>query len=195
MNYLAHTLLSGKNENVIIGNFLADIIRRAEISSLNNNYKIGFELHRKIDEFTDDHPIIKSINKVLRKNHRKYAPVVTDVLLDYILSQSWHIYSEEAIQNFADVRYDVIIKHLHNFPDRVKTIIAKMVDGNFLIKYTTIEGLMFTFEKIQEAARFPSDFSIAVEDLEDNYEYLYAEFNAFFPELIKNTEEWRVLKI
>jgi acyl carrier protein phosphodiesterase len=69
-----------------------------------------------------------------------------------------------------------------------------MVDGNFLIKYTTIEGLMLTFEKIQEAARFPSDFSIAVEDLEDNYDYLNSEFNSFFPELIKHTESYRMLK-
>ena len=191
MNYLAHTLLSGKNEDVIIGNFLADIIRKGERASLRQSYQAGFELHHQIDGFTDDHPIIKSINKVLRKNHRKYAPVVTDILLDYILSQSWHIYCEEAIQNFADVRYDVIIKHLHYFPERARTIIAKMVDGNFLIKYTTIEGLMMTFEKIQEAARFPSDFSLAVEDLEDNYEYLYSQFNAFFPEIVAHTEPWR----
>lgn len=191
MNYLAHTLLSGKNEDVIIGNFLADIIRRSELSDLKKSYQRGFELHRNIDEFTDEHPIIKSINKILRTNHKKYAPVVSDILLDYVLSQSWHIYTEEAIQNFADVRYDVIIKHLQYFPDRVKTIIAKMVDGNFLIKYTTIEGLMFTFEKIQEAARFPSDFSLAIEDLEDNYDYLYSQFNAFFPDIVKHTEQWR----
>jgi acyl carrier protein phosphodiesterase len=68
-----------------------------------------------------------------------------------------------------------------------------MIDGNFLIKYTTIEGLMFTFEKIQEAARFPSDFSQAIEDLENHYDTLYQEFNYFFPDLVQHTHRFRVI--
>ena len=82
--------------------------------------------------------------------------------------------------------------HLAVFPDRIKPIVAKMIDGNFLIKYTTIEGLMFTFEKIQEAARFLSDFSQAVEDLENYYDTLYLEFNHFFPDLVEHTQSYRI---
>jgi acyl carrier protein phosphodiesterase len=192
MNYLAHTLLSGKNENLIVGNFLADIVRKNEYREISDQYDIGFALHRAIDTFTDDHESVKNVTKLLRTNHKKYAPVVTDILLDYILGQCWHYYSTENIQVFADLRYDIIRMHLPQFPERVKPIIAKMLDGNFLIKYTTIEGLMFTFEKIQEVARFPSDFTQAVEDLEDNIEVLYKEFNVFFPQLIAHTEHFRV---
>ncbi|MBK8700078.1 MAG: DUF479 domain-containing protein [Saprospiraceae bacterium] len=191
MNYLAHTLLSGKNEELIVGNFLPDILRKNEYSHLGEMYKRGFELHRAIDNFTDEHESIKKINAILRPSHRKYAPVVTDILLDYILGQSWHDHSAESIQGFADLRYEILRSHLHYFPERVKPVIAKMIDGNFLIKYTTIEGLMFTFEKIQEAARFPSDFSQAIEDLEINYDFLHQEFNVFFPELVARTAPFR----
>jgi acyl carrier protein phosphodiesterase len=191
MNYLAHTLLSGKNENLIIGNFLADIVRKNEYSEIPDSFKIGFELHRSIDSFTDDHPAVKNVTTVLRKNHKKYAPVVTDILLDYILGQCWQNYSSESIQKFADIRYDVIRRNMKFMPERVKPIVAKMVDGNFLIKYTTIEGLMFTFEKIQEVARFTSDFTQAVEDLEENFDLIYKEFNLFFPDLVSHTEEYR----
>jgi acyl carrier protein phosphodiesterase len=191
MNYLAHTLLSGKNENLIVGNFLADIVRKNEYNIISDQYNIGFELHRAIDSFTDEHESVKNVTKLLRTNHKKYAPVVTDILLDYILGQCWYSYSNENIQVFADIRYDIIRMHLPYFPERVKPIIAKMLDGNFLIKYTTIDGLMFTFEKIQEVARFPSDFTQAVEDLEDNMEVLYKEFNVFFPELVSHTEHFR----
>lgn len=189
MNYLAHTLLSGKNELTIIGNFLADILRKNEHKLLLQDYSPGFRLHHKIDSFTDEHPGIKRINMLLRVNHKKYAPVVTDILMDYILGQSWHNYSTESIQGFADIRYEIIREHLPYFPDRVKPIIAKMIDGNFLIKYTTIDGLMYTFERIQEAARFPSDFTQAIEDLEDNYNILYVEFNNFFPDMLDHVRE------
>ena len=192
MNYLAHTLLSGKNEALIVGNFLADILRKNEYGPWMEPYLLGVDLHRAIDHFTDDHPSIKRINAILRPSHRKYAPVVTDILLDYILGQAWHMHSSESIQGFADLRYETIRTHLPVFPDRIKPIVAKMIDGNFLIKYTTIEGLMFTFEKIQEAARFPSDFSQAVKDLENYYDTLYLEFNHFFPDLVDHTQSYRI---
>jgi acyl carrier protein phosphodiesterase len=189
MNYLAHTLLSGKDEHIIIGNFLADIIRKNELNTIDIKYNNGFILHRAIDAYTDSHDSIKLVTKVLRTNHKKYAPVVTDILLDYILGQSWHVYCNEPIQNFADIRYEIIRNHIGHFPERIRPIVAKMIDGNFLIKYTTIEGLMFTFEKIQEVARFPSDFTQAIEDLEENYDLLNKQFNTFFPQLIAHIKE------
>lgn len=192
MNYLAHTLLSGKNENLIVGNFLADILRKNEYGPWMEPYLNGFELHRSIDQFTDEHPSIKKINSLLRPSHKKYAPVVTDILLDYILGQAWHLHSAESLQGFADLRYETLRMHWPVFPDRIKPVVAKMIDGNFLIKYTTIEGLMFTFEKIQEAARFPSDFSQAVEDLETHYDLLHQEFNFFFPDLVQHTQRFRL---
>ena len=191
MNYLAHTLLSGKDEKIIVGNFLADIVRKNELHLLKEDYSKGFDLHKAIDSFTDEHESIKKINKLLRTSHKKYAPVVTDILLDYILGQSWHNHSSENIQSFADLRYEIIRSHLPYLPDRVRPIIAKMIDGNFLINYTTIEGLMFTFEKIQEVARFPSDFIQAIEDLEEHYNLLYKEFNLFFPQLMDHTIGFR----
>ncbi len=191
MNYLAHTLLSGQNEDLILGNFLADIVRKNEHDDLPPNYMIGFELHKAIDEFTDSHEAVKNITKILRPNHRKYAPVVSDILMDYVLGQCWQNYSDEALQNFADRRYSIISNNIESFPERTRPIISKMVNGNFLIKYTTLDGLMFTFEKIQEAARFPSDFTQAVEDLEENYEAMHTEFNLFFPDIVKHTDGFR----
>jgi acyl carrier protein phosphodiesterase len=192
MNYLAHTLLSGKDENIIIGNFIADMIRRDEMPELSSQYAQGLELHRAIDGFTDAHPSRKKINTVLRPHHRKYAPVVTDILMDYILGQVWDRYSAEPIQTFADIRYEVIISHLGYMPDRVRPIIAKMIDGNFLIRYTTLSGLEKTFEQIKKQARFESNFHLAVADLSLHYDIMMQEFTTFFPDLLEHTAEYRL---
>jgi acyl carrier protein phosphodiesterase len=192
MNYLAHTLLSGNNENLIIGNFLMDMISRNEQKEINERFNTGFNLHFAIDEYTDEHESVKRITKLLRQNHHKYAPVVSDILMDYILGQNWESYSNEPIQKFADIRYSVISEHINEFPVRVRPIVAKMIDGNFLVRYTTIEGLRFTFEKIQEAARFKADFIQAIDDLETHYNSLNLEFNNFFPDLMQFTEKHRI---
>lgn len=191
MNYLAHTLLSGTKPELIVGNFLMDIITRNEQKEIPIEYTEGFELHFAIDEFTDEHPSVRNITKILRQNHRKYAPVVSDILMDYILGQNWEQYSTEPIQKFADLRYATIAGKLGYFPSRIRPIVAKMIDGNFLVRYTTIDGLRFTFEKIQEAARFKTDFMQAIEDLEQNYDQLNVEFNNFFPDLIQHTKTFR----
>jgi acyl carrier protein phosphodiesterase len=192
MNYLAHTLLSGREPDLLIGNFLMDMITRDEQKEVSIQYHKGFELHFSIDEFTDEHDAVRNITKILRANHRKYAPVVSDILMDYILGQNWEMYSNEPIQHFADIRYAVIAEHLNEFPKRVKPIIAKMIDGNFLVRYTSLEGLRWTFEKIQEAARFKADFGLAINDLEIHYNVLNKEFNTFFPDLIQFTEKYRI---
>jgi acyl carrier protein phosphodiesterase len=193
MNYLAHTLLSGTKPELIVGNFLMDIITKNEQKEIPDEFKHGFELHFAIDEFTDVHPSVKNITKILRQNHHKYAPVVSDILMDYVLGQNWEQYSTEPIQKFADLRYATIAQNLSYFPSRIRPIVAKMIDGNFLVRYTTIDGLRFTFEKIQEAARFKTDFMQAIEDLEENYDQLNKEFNDFFPDVIKHTSFFRQL--
>ncbi len=184
-------VLSGSNPHVILGNYIMDMVNKNEQSSVADYFQIGFDLHYEIDQFTDNHESVKNITKVLRVNHRKYAPVVSDILMDYILGQNWDLYSAEPIQKFADMRYDLIRANLKLLPDRVKPIVAKMIDGNFLVRYTTLEGLRYTFEKIQEVARFQADFVQAIEDLEENYEMLNREFNEFFPDLIKHTDKFR----
>jgi acyl carrier protein phosphodiesterase len=187
MNYLAHTLLSGTRSELIVGNFLMDIITKNEQKEIPDDFKLGFELHFAIDEFTDVHPSVKNITKILRQNHHKYAPVVSDILMDYVLGQNWEQYSTEPIQKFADLRYATIAQNLGYFPSRIRPIVAKMIDGNFLVR--------FTFEKIQEAARFKTDFMQAIEDLEENYDKLNTEFNDFFPDVIKHTNSFRQLGI
>jgi acyl carrier protein phosphodiesterase len=111
--------------------------------------------------------------------------------MDYILGKNWDKYCDGDVQSFANKKYEVIGKNINEFPQRVIPIIEKMLNGNFLIKYTTIEGLTFTFEKIQEAARFPSDFIQAIQDLEENYDEIECEFNIFFPEIVLYTKDFR----
>ena len=56
MNYLAHLVLSGKNEEVLFGNFIADAVKGKSYLTWSKNIQKGILLHRFIDHYTDTNP-------------------------------------------------------------------------------------------------------------------------------------------
>ena len=59
MNFLAHVFLSGNNENLILGNLIADSVKGKMIDLFADEVKKGILLHRMIDTYTDNHAIVK----------------------------------------------------------------------------------------------------------------------------------------
>lgn len=53
MNFLAHAHLSGENEDILFGNFVADAVKGNEVMNFEGDIRQGIRLHRKIDVFTD----------------------------------------------------------------------------------------------------------------------------------------------
>ncbi len=59
MNYLAHIYLSYDNDQVKIGNFIADFIKGNNFKKFPEAIQKGILLHRLIDSFTDAHPVVR----------------------------------------------------------------------------------------------------------------------------------------
>jgi len=184
MNYLAHMYLSCSDEDLIIGNMLVDMMNIKRLRELPKQYHKGFELHRIIDSYTDEHPAVKEATLKLRENHRKYAPVVIDIFYDYVLSLEWERYSGEDIQAFCDSIYVVLEKHLHQLPDDIVTRLEKMIANNFLMTCSSPEAIRKVFDIIDGRARFTNSFSLATDDLLLDYDYYKENFFKFFPDMI-----------
>ncbi len=184
MNYLAHMYLSCSDEDLIIGNMLVDMMNIKRLRELPEQYHKGFELHRLIDRYTDDHPMVKEATQKLRDHHRKYAPVVIDIFYDYVLSLEWERYSGEDIQEFCNGIYEVIKKHLHNLPEDIVIRLNKMIASNFLMTCSSPEAIRGVFDIIDGRARFTNSFSLATDDLLEDYEYYRDNFFKFFPDMI-----------
>jgi acyl carrier protein phosphodiesterase len=89
MNYLAHLLLSGDDPNILVGNFIADFVKKKEEALFSEEIQKGFRIHRKIDEFTDNHPSVALGKALIRAKHSKYAPVILDIHYDHLLYKNW----------------------------------------------------------------------------------------------------------
>ena len=59
MNFLAHTYLSGANDEIIVGNFMGDYVKGKNYLHLPELIKKGILIHRDIDYYTDTHPITR----------------------------------------------------------------------------------------------------------------------------------------
>ena len=83
MNFLAHLYLSGDDDFVKIGNFMADGIRGKDYQNYPERIQLGVLLHRAIDTYTDNHTIFRQGKHRLHEKYGHYSGVIMDILYDY----------------------------------------------------------------------------------------------------------------
>ena len=190
MNFLAHMFLAFKDPDLICGNFLGDFIDNKEMKLLTPGWQKGVKLHRKIDYFTDNHRHVKACTRLLHETQHKYAPVVLDVLFDYILYENWDKYSVITFRDFEQQIYDILNSNIPQFPAKIVKTATLMVEQRFLCSYTSIEGLEYTFFRLRKRLKFRSNVHTAVDDMLKNKKAINQHFNAFFPEVIEMVAEF-----
>src|SRR5210317_108511 len=140
MNFLAHTFLSGNDEDILIGNFIADFVNGSKLDHFPSGIKLGVKLHRGIDQFTDKHKMVKHGVRRLYEEHGKYAPVVIDIVYDHILAVKWDQYSDTSLRLHVDKSYAIFNKKRIYFPNQLKGRINRMIDDDFLFRYRSRSG-------------------------------------------------------
>ncbi len=120
MNFLAHIFLSGNEEPVIIGNFIADGIKGKYYLEYPKKIQIGILLHREIDTFTDAHPLVRQSTKKLHENYGHYSGIIVDILYDHFLAKNWHMYSDVPLAKYVEDFYVLLQKNIEILPERIQ---------------------------------------------------------------------------
>lgn len=184
MNYLAHMFLSGLDANIMIGNFLGDSVKGKNILKYNKKIQEGIILHRKIDSFTDLHPVVRKSSHRLMPKYHKYAPVIVDMYYDHFLSKYWNDYASISLKLFLKQNFKTLSKQTFLMPKKAGIILPLMIQNQWLRSYADMDKLKIFFKGLSKRTHFISHIENAVEDLEENYDMFYNEFCAFFPEII-----------
>lgn len=185
MNYLVHLFVSRHDENLQIGNWMGDIIRNRDLEQLPDKIVQGVLLHRDIDQFSDQHLLIRKGIQRIRNRHGKYAPVVLDIFYDFLLFSHWDIYGPKPFNVFTQQVYDTLWTQKHEFPLSVEKKAHSMVTHKFLDAYTSKEGMNGVFRRVAERAKFPNEMLQAMDHLLDMRTEFDLEFHTFFAELQK----------
>ncbi|WP_353778472.1 ACP phosphodiesterase [Winogradskyella sp. 3972H.M.0a.05] len=189
MNFLAHIYLSGDNELITIGNFIADGIRGKTYKVYEKDIQIGILLHRAIDTFTDSHPIVRQSTKRLHKNYSHYSGVIVDILYDHFLAKNWENYSSVPLDIFVESFYDSLEKHFEILPARIQRLMPYMISDNWLLSYAKIEGIQRVLEGMNRRTKNRSHMNEAIVELKTYYTEFENEFTSFFEELRNYTDQ------
>lgn len=188
MNFLAHLFLSGDNERVKIGNFIADFVKGNKLNDYPPEIQFGIRLHREIDSYTDSHPVVLESKSRLRPTFGHYSPVIVDVFYDHYLAKNWSQFSQIELEQFTVNFYKMIKKYSTIIPQAVNNMLVYMSAKNWLYNYQFIEGIDKALTGMSKRTKFDSKMEHASISLQENYEDFEDEFARFFPDLQAHTE-------
>ncbi len=183
MNFLAHIYLSGNHEKILVGNFMGDYVKGRNYIQYPEEVRKGILLHRKIDYFTDNHPIARKSKGPLNQYYHKYSGIVIDIFYDYLLTRSWDRYCDVPLPVFVERVFHLLRNNYDIFPQGMKNLFPNFIRNNWLIAYSSIEGIETVLHRMSSRTSLPEFTKYAIDSLREREEEYLEEFNIFFPDI------------
>lgn len=189
MNFLAHIYLSGDNDLMKIGNFMADGIHGKHFDSFPMEIQKGIILHRSIDTFTDAHPIFRQSTKRLHANYHHYSGIIVDIFYDHFLAKNWSHYSDEKLEDYSERFYQSLRDNYDDLTPKTQKMMPYLIEYNWLLSYQTIEGIESVLTKMDTRMKRDSNMRFSMAELKMFYSDFESEFTVFFRELIVHSKQ------
>lgn len=189
MNFLAHIYLSGNNELIKIGNFIADGIRGHDYEQFPIDVQKGILIHRAIDTFTDANPIFRQSKHRLHEAYGHYSGVIMDIFYDHFLAKNWARYSGEKLEDYAERFYQSLRDNYDWLNPKTQAMMPSMIRRNWLTSYATIEGIGMILFQMDHRTKNRVSMQNAVNELQEYYTEFESEFTTFFEELRAHVQQ------
>lgn len=189
MNYLAHLHLSDGSAHSLVGNLMGDFVRgRDRLKNLPPAIRRGVHLHRKVDAYTDSHPVVvRSVHR-LAPRWKLFSGIIVDVFYDHLLAKRWRQYSDVSLTTFVGRAHWKLLRNIHHMPRCMRQAVYQLVWRDRLRGYATERGLWETLKSISSRvkSRMPRaalPLEDAMADLREHHDGLATDFEAFYPDL------------
>jgi acyl carrier protein phosphodiesterase len=184
MNYLAHVYLARYHPDAMLGALLGDFSRPGDEAHYNDIVRREILMHRRVDAFTDRHPLVLEAKGLFRQETRRFAGIALDVFFDHQLAKHWRRYSEVPLTSFAREFYASLSERRGNLPARLESAITPMIQYDWLSSYADFDVVEPVLKRIgMRLSRSGEILQASSHDLELHYGALEATFSDFFPEL------------
>ena len=183
MNFLAHIYLSGGDEDIMVGNFIADWVKGAEYLDFPERIQQGIMIHRNIDWFTDSHPITKQCKILFNEKYRHYAGVVTDIIFDHYLARDWHWFNSTPLNEYTEWVYEILLNNFDILPKGVQKYLPGFFANRWIEEYVTIKGIEKVLNGMSRTTSLPPETEWAIHIFQTNYNLISDYFIDFFPQI------------
>lgn len=185
MNYLAHLYLSEPNEDALLGSLMGDFVKGPLDDRYGAAITHAIALHRKIDSFTDAHPVVKLSKSRISAERRRYAGIMVDMFYDHFLSKYWSEFSAEPLAAFTQRVYGVLERRRDIMPERLRRMAPLMAGEDWLGSYVEIDSIHTALDRVGRRLKRENRLLDSADELVGNYDRLEADFRAFLPEVLQ----------
>ena len=182
MNYLAHLHLGGQTPSQLLGSLYGDFVKGLLPGRFPQDIEQAIRLHRRIDAFTDAHPVTKRAMGRFPAQRRRYVGIVLDVFFDHCLARDWSQYSDVPLDAFTGKVYRVLANE-PELPERLAMIAPRMAAHDWLGSYRDFEVVGDALAGIARRLSRPEGLAGAMQELQALYRPLSEDFSEFYPQL------------
>jgi acyl carrier protein phosphodiesterase len=192
MNFLAHLYLAGNDEDLIVGNFIADSVKGNKYKTYPDRIGKGILMHREVDYFSDNNPTyLQSVHR-LQPTCGKYSGVITDMFYDYFLANNWNRFSTTGVDLFCKEMYRILSSRKNDMPEESRIILDYMIKRDWLYSYSKIEGIRRALEGMSHRMKYYFPMDKAALELEKNPSPYNNDFLDFFPLIINHIKSYKL---
>jgi len=190
VNYLAHLFLSPPGEDALLGSLMGDFVKGPLTSdAISARYSAemmrAIGLHRKIDSFTDTHPVVRESWSRVSKSRRRFAGVMIDIFYDHYLAKHWDDFHHRPLSEFTDDFYAILGRRQSEMPERLQRISNSMISLDWLGSYAHPQSVRNALNRISLRLRRENTLIDSADELMDNYEEIELDFRRFLPDVIE----------
>ena len=186
MNFLAHLRLGPDDPQQALGGLLGDFVKGPVAAmTLPDRVRQGIWLHRRIDAFTDRHPLVLRSKARVSGERRRYAGIMVDMFYDHLLARHWAQFADQSLAIFTARMYQqAVLAQQALMPERARIVLVRMAEQDWLGSYAELQNLHQALDNMARRLRPENRLPGAVSELERDYSDFEADFLEFMPEVI-----------
>jgi len=184
MNFLFHMILSGDDEQLLVGNFMGDFVKGPLQNRFPPRIRHGVYMHRKIDSHADRHPVYRRSRQRLSPEYGLFRGVMLDLFYDHLLCNGWEAWCEKPFDRYLAGARVAIERHRDSLPVEMRRLVP-FIFHDLLPSYATIAGIGKALSRLSRRITRANPLCGGEAELRRNFDGLMEDFNLLTPELFR----------
>jgi len=190
MNHLAHAVLAGPDDDLILGGLLGDFVHGPVPTGLRRGVERGIRLHRAIDVYTDGHPVVVELRRLFDPPFRRYAGILLDIWFDHLLARDFARWSNTPLATYSEALLALLRRHATELPADMRGFVAYMQRNDLPAAYADAAMIGRALAGVGTRLSRANPLHEALPLLLERDAALREGFEAFFPQLQTFARAW-----
>jgi len=195
MNFLAHALLAGDDDDDRVGGLMGDFVKGLLPAGLPPALASGVALHRAIDSFADRHPAFAASRTRISATRRRVGGVLVDLFYDHLLARDWADYGAGSLDDYTAGLYATLQRYRGILPEPAEAVANRMQANDWLASYRDAAAVGRAIDLMAiHRLRRPNALAGGIEEFLADAQGFAADFRTFLPDALAFAETWRAAR-